>query len=296
MIFDYDHLASDWFEKGDPDKAVAEGRRFMEGVRDGLIDPVCHLPHLELAAEPLWDWPEDPRDRGLVLTTVKAAEPAFRAAELSHLNTDPGRRLELRARPTNLRANAEHRAGEYRASFESSYGNLFWIENVVGGPDALRDWLSRPTSTVIAEQTIAFLGIFPAAIRRAGLPATRRDQFVQIGRSLVRAYLSTVPEPIVYPATPALAAQWFYLCAENVKEGRPEDAALLESLYALDVRTRPTHHRAQATTALRDVEYARFRRDLTAMEAHRLKAIADLAAYPLPRHRRVVDANGYLAA
>jgi hypothetical protein len=110
---------------------------------------------------------------------------------------------------------------------------------------------------------------------------------------LFGAYALHGRDPMIYERTPVLAGQCFYLFAT---EGNPDDKALVEAAYELDVTSRPSNARAQATVALRDYTYARFHGDLEEAARQAEAAIISLARFRLPRHLRVVTQQGYLAA
>ena len=65
--------------------------------------------------------------------------------------------------------------------------------------------------------------------------------------------------------------------------------------HQLDQASGPSNARGQATVRLRDFTYARYHGDLHAAEQH-AEAVADVSAFPLPRHEDVVAAQRYLVA
>lgn len=280
---------SDWDELQDPERAASKAAESMLSLRDHREDPVPLLPQIEKWVNPLWDAPNaDPK---LVVETLEAVEPAFRAAEATVELTSP-ERLYLRPRLQILKARAWFRYPHERQAFVEALASLSWLEGFVGGPEVLEDVLSRPANPV-AEQAVAALGIYPAALRRAGLPQTHIAQFRARGLRLVEAYLRRDGGgvPAIYDRTHALASQWFYLAAHEV-----EDDDLVQTLYNLDLQTRPRTARGQATKSLREMEFAK--RFGTAMQAaaHGHDAMIDLQRFRLVRHQRVVQQRSYVAA
>jgi len=81
-----------------------------------------------------------------------------------------------------------------------------------------------------------------------------------------------------------------------MEAGEPADRPVVDALFALDERTRPPNARGHATRGLRDHAYARYCGRLDEAERHAEKAVTDLAAFQLPRHEKVVEGQGYLAA
>ena len=291
MLFEIARLNADWEQGQNRDRAVAVARTFMEGLRDGRIEPVANLERMKAAAEPLWDGEDG--DPQLVRTAVNDVQRAFRQAERFGGLKDPAR-LMVRVEPQVLLARAELRAGRGREAFLVSHAVLVWLEDFAGGSAALRDIIARPTPNPAAECAVAILGIYPAALRRSGLPLIIGTQYEQIGRQLVRAYMNTDRRPTVYPRTAALASQWLYHVIRADHGGAERD--LVRRLYELDLMTRPPHLRGQATRALRDLEYARYLGAAADVERHKEQVTEDLRISGLARHQQVVEAYGYLAA
>jgi hypothetical protein len=291
--YDADQIYADWMEHEDPERAVAMSRTYLEQVADERIDPTLELPFLQLVVEPTWD--ARGGDPALVLTALKHAQKACRHAERFGGLKDQAR-LRLRVEALVLLARAELRAKDPRGAFNTCRAVFVHVEDWVEGADALRKTLTHATPNLVAELSVATLGIFPATLRRAGLPPVLRAQFTERGLRYVTAYLGRDGMPVFYPRTPALASQWLYLLLEDHRRGVDVDAEVIEALYRLDLRTRPTHARGQATAPLRDFEMARFRQDLTDADRQRKVAVANLEAYGLVRHQAFVEQYRYLAA
>lgn len=283
--------AEDWQDRRDPDGAVATARALFGALRDGAQDPVIALDAMEIAVEPLWD--HEDGDPSLVLAVAAAMQPAFVDAVRFGGLKDPARLL-MRVRPTVLLMRAQHRvSGHEREALLTALGLLTFLEDYVGGADALIDVIGRPTANPVAEAAVALLGLYPAALRRADLPPTVREQYRGIGMRLVRAYVESAGLRVLYPRAGALASQWLYLAIE---ERRPREASLVHALYALDLAARPQHLRGQATRAQRDAAYAKYCGDGAGFARNRDDALRDLELYRLVRHQAVVERFGYLAA
>jgi len=289
---DSDRMYDDWEEQGDTERAVAVGARGLEQVRDGRLDPVANLESIERWAEAQFDGVGGRPSR--VVGALRTAIPELRRAEaLAGHATD--RFLELRFRPQVLLCRAYHVAGDTaRDALNQSYACVWQTVDLAGGLLPLREALRRSYANPVAEHAVGALGIFMATLRRTDLPEQTRATLVRVCRELVTGYvLDAEDEPVRYRRTDALAAQGFYLFNAIAD---PADVALVEALYRLDVATRPLHARAQATRALRDFEYARFRNDEAAVAAYRVQAVTDLSRCRLRRHKSVVAEQGYLAA
>jgi hypothetical protein len=196
-------------------------------------------------------------------------------------------RLKWRSELTLLRARALHRAGEPRRALSMGLANVTWLESVAGGTDGLLSALASARPVAVAEYGVAAIATLMATIRDAPLPLTSRRALVGQCRAYARAH--TAADAVTYPRTAAFAAQALYLLAG---ERERSDAALITRLYELDVRHRPTDARAQATRPLRDLAYARYRRDDNAAQMHFHEAVESLRSFGLPRHQRVLVASG----
>ncbi|MDQ3935272.1 MAG: hypothetical protein M3340_11665 [Actinomycetota bacterium] len=283
--------SEDWRDRADPDGAVAAARRLYEAVESGEIDPVQAIDQLEIAAEPLWD--HEDGDPDLVLRVVRDMQPAFvRATDYGDLK-DP-ERIEMRVRPTILLARAQHRvSGEEREAFLTGLSVLTFLESFVSGHEALLDVIGRPTRNAVAEAAVALMGIFPAALRRAQIPPTVREQYRRLGVRLVQAYVGETGPKAVYPRTAALASQWFYLLVNDRRAG---EEPLVHALYALDLQTRPQDARGQVTRGQRDAAFAKYCDDTAGFERNRDDALQDLEDFGLTRHLEVIKRYGYLSA
>jgi hypothetical protein len=290
MSWDPAELREAWFEGKDPQRAVSRAGLFLDGVSAGEIDPVANVSYFERAVEVFGDGEGGSAARAMAC--VRDVQPLFLRAELGH-GLAEGVRLYYRARPWLLLAQAQHRDPKsYQDAFDSANGLLTWITDVAGGVHALCEILRRPTRSDIGEIAVAALAIYIATLRRRLPPGRVRSQYFDHALAFVRAYLSN-DDPVIYPGTPALAAQWLYALVER---GAPEDDALIEIVYELDVDTRPRDSRGIATTSLRDYVYAVHCGDFVEAERLRQIVIAALAAFPLPRHQRTVEEQRYLAA
>ena len=286
MAFDEDRLETDWNDFNDPERAVAEARVLMEAVVEQRLDPVENLGEIQARAEPLWDGPGG--DPDLVLRAARACEAPLRNAE-SDLDRASEARIALRIEPQIFLARAHHRARPGKQALIHALNAMDWLEKLVGGPEPLSDVLARPVPNVVAELTVAALGIYPAALRRAGYPQSLRDELMYRGHELVRAYVLRGGEPLAYPRTLALASQWFYATVEA------GDPGLVRALYELDANTRPSHKRARATEPLRDLEMER-RFGPSLDEARARERVLRSLTPVMERHVRVVTEQNYVAA
>jgi hypothetical protein len=274
----YDQIYDRFHMRSDPERAVAEAITALRGVRDGLIDPVPDLASLFLCTEIAADGRGG--DAILAVSALRAIEFDLALFERNE-DLDAVASARLRMQYTTARAAAHHRAGDSFTAFRWCTSALTMAESHVGGRDELVELMAKPEPGGTVELAVAFLPLYAASLRRAGLGERTYRRWVRWGRDLVRAYVQWSGSPAVYPRTPALAIQWMYLL---IADGSPEDADLVEALYALDVRTRPRTLRAEATTALRDFEIARYRGDLQRAERERHAAIANLERAALDRH------------
>jgi hypothetical protein len=288
---DIDRLESDWLGGDDAERGVESSTMVLGAMAEGRIDPVQNLELLEAAIEPQFDGPGGKPVR--VLEVMRGALPEFRRAEMAHDQQTP-ERLDLRCRPQVILTRAYHlMPGNERWALENGYALLMCLVGLAGGFSALADILRRPTPNPVAENAVGALGIFMAILRRDRLAPATRDGLVDRCRGLLQAYVvDTQENPVIYRRTLALAAQGFYLFKEL---GLLEDRPLVEALYRLDVAVRPDHARAQATVALRELEWARFQLDEAAARRHRAQVGLDLQRQRMPRHLRAVIARGYLA-
>jgi len=284
--YDADGLSSDYYEGGDVQGAVAKATHYMNDVIQQITNPVSQLDYFECAADTLFDGPGG--NAGLVVSAIRASEPAFRAAEPQARTTE--RRLELRMRPLLLGSRAFHVAGDNpHAALRQAYTALCLLEQAAE-VEGLLDALASPRPNAVAEHAVATAAILSATTKRKrfGDPDSRR-RLVNICRALFGAYALHGRDPVLYPRTAAFAAQFMYLMIE---EG---DRPLVEAARSLDIIARPTHTRGQATVDLREHAYARYRGDIAAARAHGVAAIARLERFPLPRHLRVVTEQNYVA-
>lgn len=292
MNWDPAELRMDWSEGNDPERAVMRAGLFLDEIRAGKIDPVANIGYLELAAEVFADGDGDGGSAAYAMACVRDVQPQFRQAERSH-GLAEGIRLYYRARPWILLARAQHRDPKsYQEAFDSANGVLTWITEVAGDRRVLCEILSRSTRSDIGEIAVDALSIYIATLRRRLPPGRVRDQYFTYGLSFVKAYLNA-SDLVIYPHTPALAAQWFYALVER---SAPGDAELVEILYELDVATRSRDSRGMATTSLRDYVHAVHSGDHAKAERLRNAVIPALAAFPLPRHQQAVEDQRYLTA
>jgi hypothetical protein len=282
--FDRERFIADWREMANPERAVASAHDFLEDVRAGRVDP--ELDDLELAVEGAWDGPGG--DSKLALDALLEARIGFRKAEEA-VGLDSSERIRLRYQPWVLVARGWFRYGNWRQAFIEAFAGIRSLEDFAGGRDALREVVGRPANAV-GEAAVGFLGLFPAALRRAQLAPQHRTQFHEIGVKLLAAYLGTKYDPAIYPRTSAVAAQWFYYLVHDPDA----DDGLLKVLFDLDDRTRPRDARGLATWDSLAMEYEKRFGDASAAERHRLAALEAFALLPLLRHRKIVDDWGYL--
>jgi hypothetical protein len=227
----------------------------------------------------------------LALRAITSVEAAFGNVEGSRASAGTSR-LILRGRYSVLRARAEYRAGRYQPAFQWALGAMTWIENEVGGGTyALVEVLGR-SSNEVGELLVGVLGIYPAALRRVSLEPAARSCFDELGLRLVDAYIYQPNVPI-YRRTTALASQWFYRLIERENA---DDDDLINALYELDVASRPSTARGQATVALREFEYAMWQGRLADAERYRAEALESLDRFGLRRHELMVERYRYLAA
>jgi len=187
-----------------------------------------------------------------------------------------------------------HCAGHSTEALRECLAVITWLEDLVDGPNALIDVVARPQNAV-AKQVVEVLGIFAASLRRAVLTPTAYEGLVAVGRALMAAYVglyaSTDRTPSLYPRSHAATIQWLYLL---MTRRLPEDALLIETLYALEHEMRPAHKRSQATRHLRDFAYARYQGCSAEADAHRRLAVPAMSDAGLARQLRVIEAYGYL--
>jgi hypothetical protein len=227
----------------------------------------------------------------LALRAITSAGRAFVNIDRSSAAGGTSRQT-IRGQYSVLRARAEYRAGRYRPAFEWALGAITWVENEVGGgTNALVEVLGRSRNEV-SELLIGALGIYPAALRRASLEPVERPCFDELGLRLVDAYVYQPNVPI-YRRTAALASQWFYCLTER---DNPADDDLIRVLYELDVASRPTNARGQATVPLREFEYAMWQGRFADAERYRVQARECLDRFGLRRHELMVQRYQYLAA
>jgi hypothetical protein len=290
--YDLDRLQHDWDHGHDPERAVAETRRFFEDVTLDVEDPVGERCRLYTYMEPQFDGPGG--SPAIVLAALRHAEPLFRSAEA---DAHGELRIDLRCGHGVAMARALHRAestepaGRWNGALVRAHTALFELEKAAESKRAIRDALASPDPNVVAEHAVGIAGILPAAMRRTAMPPDARQLLVAECRTLVGAYALSGHAATPYPRTYALANQNFFLLCEI---GDPEDLPIIDVLYDLDVQYRPLNARSQATTALRDFEYALVRGDQDAARTHAERAIRDLTAFGLERHLRVLVQRGYL--
>lgn len=281
--FDRERFTSDWRELANPERAVAVAHEQLGNVLDGHT---LDLADLELLLEAAWDGPGG--DTKLALDATLKAQLGFRRTE-AELRLSSPERIQLRYGPWLLVARAWFRYGNSRQALIETFGGIRSLEDLAGGRIPLHEIVGRPANAV-GGAAVGFLGLYPAALRRAQLVASHRVQFHEIGLDLLKAYLGKEDEPTVYPRTAAVAAQWFYYLVHDLKA----DDRLVKALYLLDERTRPQDARGLATWDSLAMEYEKRFGDPSAAERHRLTALEGLARLPLLRHRKVVDEWGYL--
>jgi hypothetical protein len=280
----------DWEEDRHRERAVRTARALFQDIDEGARNPVEVIDDLKIAAEPLWD--DGQGDIGLVLRVARNMQPHFVEAERRMPLSDP-RRIPLRVEPALLLAGAEHRADSGPRAFRTTLAPLIWLEDFVEGSDALADIIARSEPNPVAKAAVAIMGLYPAALRRAKLSSVGYEHLRGQGVRYIEAYLGTSGPRAIYERTDALAAQWFYLL---VKDSLPDEGPLVRLLHETDLRTRPQHARAQATSGLRDAEYSRYCGDDAGFERHRAATRESLARFQLPRHQALVERYGYLAA
>jgi hypothetical protein len=210
--------------------------------------------------------------------------PAF-----AQLGVDKGAaKLRVRIEYSVNHAAALLRAGDARSAFTWSLTPMTLAEDAAGGREELITMLGQGTPSLLGELSVAFLGVFAASLRqRQDLAQRVHERWVDYGRDLVCAYTVHEHDVVIYPRTQALAVQWMYLLIQG---SIPNDEALVEALYALDVRTRPKNPRVDATRFLRDVEIARWRGDEIDAQRRLREAHRQLAAAGLQRHLRFTEA------
>jgi hypothetical protein len=181
--FERERFIADWREMGDPERAVTVAHQYLQEVSSGRLLP--NLVDLELAAEAAWDGPGG--DAGGALEAILKAQILFRQAEESYELGSP-ERVELRYAIWVLVARAWFRFGNWRQAFIEAFAGIRSLEEIAGGRDVLRKVVGHK-SNALAQAAIGFLGLFPAALRRAQLAPAHREQFHEIGFGLLIAYL-----------------------------------------------------------------------------------------------------------
>jgi hypothetical protein len=288
---DLDRMLNDWLGQRDTQRAVEVSTGVCDAIRDGLLDPIEHWELFKAAAEAQFDGPGGAPVR--VLMAVRSAAPAFRAAEAT-AGVGTTAALRLRCDFQLLVTRSYHLVGDCpRDALENAYANLHYLAEFAGGYDALVDIMKRHARNPVAEQAVAALGIMCATIRPCtDLGAAARKHIVKLCRRLLEAYIVEGDDGfVIYPKSDAATAQGFYLLKAM---GEPGDAPLIEALYRADLVARPTHARAAATRALRDLEFARFRGDCVEAKRLRTQVVTDLARHPLRRHELVLARRGHL--
>lgn len=288
MRDDRDLLKSDWEEGTDLERSLAIASRLLQAVAAERVDPAYDPGALRAALDRHLDGPDG--DPALVMQVLQRLPRAFRAREAE---VTEAQRVAVRAQGLTIRATGLHRLGESRAAAALSYQALRFLEERAEGTDALMQAMSSSTPNLVAEHTVDVIAIAAAASRQAPFAASEQQRLDDGLRKLFAAYALVQRSPVTYPRTAAMAAQMFYWLAEG-RDG--DDAALVDVAYELDLRTRGGGRRAQATVPLREYVRARRRDDVEAASQAASAARGALVQFPLPRHARVVEQRGYLAA
>ena len=286
--FNLDDLHRDWTEGADPERAVAESGVFFARVLDGHEDPVARREYFDLALDAQFD---GAGNLWVATNALRVAKTTLRAAEQDVWRSDEF--IRLRFAPIQWEAQALHRVGDYAQAAQVAYMGIALLEQMTDAPTGLLQALGSRESNVIAEQAVGLVGVLAASIQRANYARETHERLVAMVRMLFGAYALAGHTPVKYKRTLAIAAQPFYLLAS---EAHPADRALIEAAYALDVASRSTAARDQATVPLRDYAYARYHGDIKAALRHAEAAILSLEAFRLPRHIRVVSERALLAA
>jgi hypothetical protein len=293
LIAQMDRVSMDWCEALDAERAVCESTRLLEGVAQGRSDPVRYVALIQAAIEPQYDGPSGKPI--LVYEALRAAQSTFSGAEAravakAHGDLKAPERIFLHPESAYLLARTLHVMGHSRLALSQAYANLSFLIDVAtpngafhnprDGHDAICKLLKSQVRSPLVEQTVAALSIFMATIRRndQAIKAESLQRLVDECRVLVEAHVlddngQLDGALLIHPKTAVLAAQGFYLFARH---GRPGDEALVEALYRLDSRARPTHARGQATRWLLEAEWARHLKDHEREQRWTRQAFVDL--------------------
>lgn len=284
-----DRAHADWFEGEDPERAVWRGRGVLSAIARGEGDPVEDLAEIEEVIEPVWDGPGG--DTDLAVRAMRNMQPAFVLAEKN------GRldRLSARLAPQRLLGRSEFRDKNYREALKRCLAIELTIEIAAEGHDRLVEIAGRSEQTELGNWSQAHIGLRLPTIRRdralGDNDPTFPGQLAQPSIEIMRAF---VPAALESPAARGpnsfgAVSQAFFYWVERL----PEDRQMIEDLYALDLLTRPTDARSQATASLRDRTYLDWRGQREAAEAKRRQIVPSLERFPLPRHIEIVRQFGF---
>ena len=289
MLDDIIHAA--WREGEDHELATRRARELVASVVASPQPIDVKIGLLEAAVEPLLDAPGGNPMLAFHAAKELVRENAFLERTTPHISE--ATRLQRRVRLTVVQARGLHCSGEHFLAFRAVLAGLTAVENFAEGHDAqLRTMANRPPN-IIAECTVALLGIGAASLRRASIAQSTRDFWTARFRELVLSYIPNLSDPssaYQYPGTPSLV-QMLYLLAERRD---PADAQLVRALHALDKLARQTDKRALATIPLREVAVANYANDNEHAAKQSKLALPKLQKFPLPRHLKVVKRMNFL--
>lgn len=288
MKFDLDSNRDMWTSGRDTAQAVGDCKAFLRTVDDGVVNPVDMLDETTHAINVVLDGPGG--DGRLAMAALRSFQTACRQAEISRRCTTD-ERLGLRLTPAIWSAIVHHRLGYPREALSRAYTAWMELERFVGHERVVYEALSSVTPSAVGEHAVAITTILSATLRRVDLPPETQELLVNRCRRLYGAYALHGREPVIYPRTPAFAAQVMYLLAE---QRNPDDKPLVEALKALDARTRPTHVRGQATLRLCEHAYELYCGNTQAASVIAKTALEPISAFPLPRHESRIVEQGYL--
>jgi hypothetical protein len=287
---DLDRMKAHWFENQDCERAVREGKDAFVYLRSGPTTASEMLAIMETAIDPVCDGPGG--DSRLAYDVALASE-AFLVDSEKHVPGLP-ERLELRSRNQFIIARAGYRAGFEPQAFVTTLALLGWVEKQLEGPQGMLAALKSSLSNAGAASAVRALGLYPAALRRTNYTPALKAHFLGFARPYVEAYAEGTGHsgmPVRYDRAHAVHSQWLLALLREA----PDDP-LIPRLRALERASRPANARGRATEPLLGFELARRAGDPVEVDRLRAEADARLRDFPLERHLKMVEQQGYLAA
>lgn len=287
-------LERDYVDSENIPRALQAAFETFWALRRREINWALRREEIEVALEVLCD--ASGGSPSFAYNTIMLIQPDLRQRERWEAD-DPVSRAVRRACDLTIMAEVAHRCERYRQAViwsEVALGELI-AASPRGDEASLLKTVASAKRSQLAAATTAVIGIWPASLRRATLPAQVKDDHY---RRLDRFFSAGLASGQRYARSHAFGTQASFLTAERCHQAgdsKDDMIARLAELREVSRETRGRSKRALATAPLVELEYLRAIGDLEGAEREAAVARKRLIDFGLPRHLDRMTKYRYLS-